>query len=279
MATHQVRAGDTLTRIASKYSIEVNDLLAANPRLKANPNLIRLGDSLKLPGPPGPPAAADSTVEPAQEAAPGHDWFTVPRGQLTFDTEGLEKPGSKFHSRVPHVPGRNSGITIGRGYDMKHRSPEGIFSDLTAAGMKPALARKFGRCAGYTGSNGKRFLEDRGYDSLEISPEVQYHLFLAIYEELAGDVIRICDKADVIEKYGETDWDGLDPLIRDITVDLRYRGDYTPATRNRVQPTLVANNLPRLRRLMADEGYWRERFKVPKNRFERRRDYLGSRSR
>lgn len=43
---------------------------------------------------------------------------------MTFDQEGLENPGKKYHSRVPHVPSSSSGVTIGRGYDMKYKTNE-----------------------------------------------------------------------------------------------------------------------------------------------------------
>ena len=52
-------------------------------------------------------------------------------GLLTFRAEGNNTRGSLFYSRVIHWPGRlaecsrsGSGVTIGRGYDMKHRSPK-----------------------------------------------------------------------------------------------------------------------------------------------------------
>ena len=57
---------------------------------------------------------------------------------------------------------------------------------------------------------------------------------LVAYEALAKDVLRICSKRDVVNKYGATDWDNLDPRIR-------------------------------------DRGFW---VAVPRDRFERRRAYL-----
>ncbi len=45
--THTVVAGDTITRIAQRYNIAVDDLLAANNL--ANPNLLMVGDVLVLP--------------------------------------------------------------------------------------------------------------------------------------------------------------------------------------------------------------------------------------
>jgi hypothetical protein len=48
--------------------------------------------------------------------------FIVERGQITFDLEGLESPGSRYHSRKAHHPTPISGVTIGRGYDLKEIS-------------------------------------------------------------------------------------------------------------------------------------------------------------
>lgn len=280
MAEYRVRRGDTLSKIAAKYDLKLNQLLAMNPVRKADPDRLGVGEILLVPDTKGRPLRAPVAVETAGTTAEGvaesTDWFTVPRGQLTFDAEGMEKPGSHWHSRVPHVPGRWSGVTIGRGYDMSQRSKEGITTDLRQAGVAAATANKLAGCAGFKGQRAKDYVAAEGLGLLSITPSQQHHLFLDTYEELAGDVLRICSKADVVAKYGATDWDALDPILRDIVVDLRYRGDYTAATRSHVQPILVANSRRRMQRLMEDAQYWRERVNVPRDRFERRRRYISN---
>jgi hypothetical protein len=57
-------------------------------------------------------------------------------------------------------------------------------------------------------------------------------------------------------------------------IDLRYRGDYTPTTRNKIQRAMVANNLKLFTQLMSDENYWRKTIGVPRDRFFRRKNYL-----
>ncbi len=285
MAEYKVKRGDSLSRIARDHELTLNQLLAMNPRCKANPDRIAVGDRIIVPDkagkpvrPPEPEPAvlAPEPEPPGPEAGepPARDWFKVPLGQLTFNAEGIERLGSKYHSRVPHVPGRWSGVTIGRGYDMGQRSRDGIRTDLRQAGMTARVANRLASCSGFIGSRAKAHIDSPEFRNLEITPEQQHHLFLDTYEELAGDVIRICTKLDVVDKYGATDWDGLDPVIRDIAVDLRYRGDYTPSTRTRVQPVIVANSRTRLRTVMADEDYWRFQRNVPKDRFDRRRKYV-----
>jgi hypothetical protein len=44
------------------------------------------------------------------------------RGLITFEAEGVENQSSPYHSRYFHVPTPSSGLTIGRGYDMKERT-------------------------------------------------------------------------------------------------------------------------------------------------------------
>lgn len=88
------------------------------------------------------------------------------RGGLTFDAEGTE--GGKYHSRVLHVPGPSSGLTIGRGYDMGSKSAGEITTDLVAAGVELAMAKKLSGAATLRGENAKKFIKDNSLESFEI---------------------------------------------------------------------------------------------------------------
>jgi len=211
--------------------------------------------------------------EPPTGSAISDSEFRVPAGQLTFDAEGLEARGP-FFSRKPHVPSSSSGVTIGRGYDMKSRRPSGIVTDLSGAGIEDRIAHKFAEAAGLEGNAAKQFIRRSDVAQIEITPHQQKALFKVTYAEHVADVRRICDKNDVVTKYGPTDWDQLHPAIKDMLVDLRYRGDYTGTTRNRVQPLVVANDLFGLQQTMADKSYWMQNRGVPRDRFERRADYM-----
>ncbi|WP_317930250.1 LysM peptidoglycan-binding domain-containing protein [Halioxenophilus sp. WMMB6] len=280
---HTVKPGDSLAAIAAKYGVTLNNLLAENPRLKANPDAIFPGQAISIPGDfPTAPATEPGTAAATTEAGPavgGRDQsldknaFTVPFGQLTFDAEGMEEEGPYF-SRVLHVPTATSGATIGRGYDMKERSEAGIIEDLTHAGVRLAKATKFAQLRGLQGKKAKEKIKQLGLRDEKISAKQQRLLFMITYQELEGDVERICTKADVVAKYGACQWAALHPAIRDVVVDLRYRGDYTPATRERVQPLLVVNDLNQLAKLMADKDYWVNSRGMPQDRFKRRKAYI-----
>lgn len=201
------------------------------------------------------------------------DFFVVPKGQLTFDAEGSETRG-RYFSRVPHVPGPWSGVTIGRGYDMKEKSGDKIRSDLIAAAVQPEIAEKFAPASGLRGDQAKEFIRAQNLEQVEISPEQQKKLFIATYDELEKDVIRICSKADVVERYGSCNWADVHPVIKDVVVDLRYRGDYTGKTRRKIQKTVVNNELAVFTSAMIDQSYWLGEINVPKDRFNRRCAYL-----
>lgn len=190
------------------------------------------------------------------------------RGRLTFDAEGQE--GGPWHSRHFHVPSAASGLTIGRGYDMKLRSKSDVRDDLIAAGEDPAIAALISQAAGLKGEEAEEFIAENDLEDFELSKEGQVVLFDIEYAKQEADTRRLATKADVTRAYGATDWDALDGTIKEVLIDLRFRGDYTPRSRRFIQRCVASNDLSEFARLMADRELW---FAVPQDRFERRRDW------
>ena len=198
-----------------------------------------------------------------------NDPIAVPDvGRLTFDAEGQE--GGSFHSRCLHVPSASSGLTLGRGYDMKHRSKAEIRDDLLAAGVEVATAALISQAAGLAGDAAEEFIAENGLEDFEISKEGQVQLFETTYKALAADARRLATKDDVTSAFGPTDWEGLHPTIRELVVDLRFRGDYTPDCRRFLQEHIAKNDLEAVRRVISDRTRWPN---VPKDRFERRQRF------
>jgi hypothetical protein len=191
------------------------------------------------------------------------------RGALTWGAEGQE--GGMFHSRKLHVPGQSSGLTVGRGYDMKERTQFEVKRDLILAGMKEADAGKISKAAGLQGDKATKFVKDNKLETMEISHDVQDALFELTYAEQEGEVKRISTKADVVELYGMTNWPQTHPAIKTILVDLKYRGDYTPASRRFLQKAAADNDLETMTRIISDRDNWQN---VPKDRFERRKKFM-----
>ncbi|HEX8687441.1 MAG TPA: LysM domain-containing protein, partial [Pyrinomonadaceae bacterium] len=63
--THTVKSGETLSKIAKANGISLAQLLDANPKFKANPNNVRVGDVLNIPnGDAGAGQQTESAPEP-----------------------------------------------------------------------------------------------------------------------------------------------------------------------------------------------------------------------
>ncbi|CAB4007938.1 Cytoplasmic dynein 1 heavy chain 1, partial [Paramuricea clavata] len=221
-------------------------------------------------------ASSAPTSTPKSPAQPnsGLGPLEVSRGQVTFDSEGNDIPGNIYFSRKPHVPSSASGITIGRGYDLKERKRCPVHKDLLRAGIPANIARIFSRGVGLKGQEAKNYLKKNNLQDYTITHEQQKKLFYIVYDPIAADAERLATKDDVVKKFGKTDWAKLNNAIKEIVIDLRYRGDYTPTTRNKIQRAIVANDLKLFTELMSDENYWRKKIGVPEDRFLRRKNYL-----
>lgn len=186
-------------------------------------------------------------------------WLSVGFGQRTFDAEGLEAPG-RFFSRALHWPGGASGVTIGRGYDMGWRSASQIHSELSRAGLSPAGVELLSRAAGLRGAAASRFFEQERSSAPILSLETQHALFEQVtMPETIRDIERILAKPDVVSTYGAVSWAELPIAAQELLFDLRYRGDYTPGTREFLQPLLVARDWSGLADVVENETLWRTR--------------------
>jgi LysM repeat protein len=64
--THTVRPGESLSTIARQHGVSVAQLLDANVRLKGDPNQLRIGDVLELPGQGTPAAPGPAPAPPSR---------------------------------------------------------------------------------------------------------------------------------------------------------------------------------------------------------------------
>ena len=196
--------------------------------------------------------------------------FTTPTfGIVTWESEGTE--GGRYHSRKLHVPSSSSGLTVGRGYDMRRKSASKISTDLTSVGIDAKDSAKLKLSAGLFGEAASQFIIDNDLLDFQISADAQKSLFKISYDHESAEVKRICEKADVVLAYGKTDWTKLNSSIKDITIDLKFRGDYTGASRKNIQKTIADNDLEAFKKVMLDKTKWPN---VPEDRFNRRKKYL-----
>lgn len=205
---------------------------------------------------------------------PASDDLRVAFGQSTFDAEGLEIPGRYFSRQITWPGGSNSGVTIGRGYDMGSRTQLQVVRELTLAGAPKRDAVLLSSGAGLRGQAAEQYVRNRRSVAPPISLPVQKRLFQEITTpEIINDIKRIFAKSSVVQQYGEVVWEDLPLPVRELVFDLRYRGDYTTRTRERVQPTLVNQDYESLKRIIDDTAYWRE-LGVPTERIHLRQEIL-----
>ncbi|BAU77131.1 lysozyme family protein [Metapseudomonas furukawaii] len=214
-------------------------------------------------------------------------WLKVPFGQLTFDTEGNDvedesNPLHRYFSRVVHWPGGVSGVTIGRGYDLGQQMSSEL--DLDQAGVIEPLKTWLVDSQGLTSLAAKNRLETASREILliQITRKQQYNLFITTYKRLEDDVKRICQKAATIRAYHanpnidpEKAWSDIPDRIKEILIDLRYRGDYTPTARSHIQSAAYLGDAIAFGRALSERAHWPN---VPQERFQRRINYYESRN-
>lgn len=190
-------------------------------------------------------------------------------GIVTFESEGTE--GGRYHSRVLHVPGSWSGLTIGRGYDMGMKSPNKIVKDLIKAGLNAKHATLLSKANGKKGEDAKQFIIDNDLLDFQITPIQQKLLFEISYLEESREAERICKRKPYEVEYGVCNWKELDSRIKQIVVDLKFRGDYKPGTAQYIQEHIANNDFIEFKKAMGNTTYWQN---VPKDRFNRRVNFL-----
>ena len=162
-------------------------------------------------------------------------------GIVTFDSEGNE--GGPYHSRILHVPSGTSGLTLGRGYDMKLKTGTKISADLTSAGVDTKTALLVGKASGKFGTSARQFVIDNDLLDFRITPLVQKKLFSVTYGDESKLAEKACNQTGYVSKYGKCDWDKLDTAIKEIVIDLKFRGDYRNDTAKHIQEFIVGNDL------------------------------------
>ncbi|MFI7856316.1 hypothetical protein ACIF8Z_04875 [Pseudomonas promysalinigenes] len=150
-------------------------------------------------------------------------WLKVRRGQVTFDAEGNDYPGNRYFSRMLHWPGGKSGVTLGRGYDMKHRAADDILFDLIAAGVEYEAAKRFSEGANLFGPGADEFVRRNKTAYGALTLRQQHALFedivYPVYEASAKSRYRVLAAK---MKSASPSWEELDSKIRDIAVDFTY---------------------------------------------------------
>src|SRR3954451_14400777 len=86
-----------------------------------------------------------------------------PNANMTVSANGLtflyNREAQAGVSNKPHWPGGSSGVTLGPGYDLGHRTAAQIVADLTKIGVSAEVAQILSQSAGKTGQDAKAFVQ------------------------------------------------------------------------------------------------------------------------
>lgn len=162
----------------------------------------------------------------------------VPKGYYTFNVEGrLEE------TALMHVPDPNSGVTIGKGYDMKTKSERLIYTDLVGVGISDHDAKIIMKASTLYGAKAIKFKNENNKKITPLTKDQQIVLFERFsYPPHLTDTKRLYNKfcpSKIMEKetlyyknkrsrselkWKGVSWDNLEDILIDIAVDLRYQG-------------------------------------------------------
>jgi hypothetical protein len=162
----------------------------------------------------------------------------TPGESFTYQQEG----GALTTPYNPRVAG--SGVTIGVGYDLGQHTAQQIQADLKAVGVAPQTVAALSAEAGVTDPLQVQAFAN-SHTTLALSPSQAMNLYVNTYTQMALQVEDICASFAVVAKYGATNWNALNQRIKDVLVDMIYRGDYNSTTRQFFQADVAADNLSR----------------------------------
>jgi LysM repeat protein len=107
--THIVKPGDTLSRIAQANGLTLSQLLDANPQFKANPNSLKVGDKVEIPGSNPQPQPVPNVEPPPPQPSPSPSPGNSELGKLSAKFE----TGNRGAGTVSTGAGDKGGVSYG----------------------------------------------------------------------------------------------------------------------------------------------------------------------
>jgi hypothetical protein len=124
-----------------------------------------------------------------------------------------------LNSTKPHLPpGKNSGVTIGPGYDLGQRTTEQIKQELQKSDIDKDVINKLSTAAGFKGNNARQWIESNKNLNIQINQKQQKKLFekilVPIYE---NGVQQYMNKF-----FDKNTWNNLDSEQKNMLFDMHY---------------------------------------------------------
>ena len=190
---------------------------------------------------------------------------------ITYQAEGTYEQTKKLHFLINNEGKTigDSGATIGKGYDLKHHTKAQISKDFTSIGLSTEVIRALQTLSGLSAVNAKAVAEKSTIlKDLVLSQTEVDKLYEITYAHEQSEAQRLCTKSDVTKKYGNCNWQTMPPQLQELIVDLKYRGDYHPTMRSKIQSFIVKRDY---KALAAYFNNIQNRGKIPVDRWNKRK--------
>lgn len=175
--------------------------------------------------------------------------------ELTFAVEG----GNSSAVLSVHWPGTAaSGVTLGAGYDMGGRSKADVKADLIAAGVAAADADKLADGAGKKGSTAEDWVDDNVKTLPKITKAVAKSLYTKIYPAY------VTKAKNIVADWGG-DWNTYPTKMKEVLVDLGYRGDLVKKHAKLVE-SVKKNDFAAFCAVIHDLEYWQDNTNLSKQK-------------
>ncbi|WP_205678900.1 CARDB domain-containing protein [Aquisphaera insulae] len=177
---------------------------------------------------------------------------------FSFDTAGLNFtyqneefrtiPYLVFDGRTADIAGR-SGITVSIGYDAGQQSAQTILKEFTAAGVPLSTAIVYANAYNQIRNTGRDYFWRHEGEFNHLTTRQAEKLYRIVYERHVDLARSTYNGAGLT---GAPSWENLNGTIRDILVDMRYRGDLTRGELQGIfRTSLVNNSLQQFRAALA----------------------------
>ncbi|HRI70097.1 MAG TPA: pesticin C-terminus-like muramidase, partial [Polyangium sp.] len=175
--------------------------------------------------------------------------------ELTFAVEG----GNSSAVLSVHWPGTAaSGVTLGAGYDMGGRTKADVKADLVAAGVSATDADKLSGGAGKKGSAAEDWVNDNVGTLPKITKAVAQKLYTKIYPAY------VTKARNIVADWGGN-WDKYPTSMKEVLVDLGYRGDLVKKHEKLVE-SVKKNDYQAFCACIHDLDYWQNNTNLVKQK-------------
>lgn len=165
------------------------------------------------------------------------------KNTITFLAEGTYKQTCKIH-----FPPGPSGATIGKGFDLKFHNPKYIKKIFKALGVDDTINEELQKLAGLKAKDAKEVVrKSEKLRKFALSNKQVDDLFMIIYREYESKAKALTEHEGNKKKYGDPDWDSMPHKLKELIIDLTYRGDYSSH--------YGAKRIPSIQRFIVERDY------------------------